>query len=161
MKATEVKVESKKKRGRPSIICDELCKGYQSLFPDIKTKRGLINHHYASIAWEVVRELPDTTFLIDPSRDFHRESVLVELGRLRDHELISMLAREICDIAEIIPWKWTTKQWEKYARIRRRELDGRISEAASEIALNQLIPDRYRESHRVVSMEPLPPVKMG
>ena len=113
------------KRGRPKIATDEKTAFYNSLFPDIETRRGIQNQMYAAAGLGTLKEYDDETgdnlheyFIVGRHM---KTSLLSELGRWPESERVEM-AKHIRDSEE----SYTVKDWIHAMR------KVRISEAASE-----------------------------
>ncbi|MFL0197621.1 hypothetical protein ACJDU8_18920 [Clostridium sp. WILCCON 0269] len=106
------------KVGRPCKISDSLFKRYQMIYPDIRTRRGILNKHYEVTAYEVVEKMEDVKFLVDRDNHTMKETILIELGRLENEEDIKIIARYICDTAK--SRKLTARQWVNFIRLVRR-----------------------------------------
>lgn len=98
-----------KKVGRPRKINNEYFKMLRTLYPDIKTRRGILNKYYETVALQVIGKMKDTTFIIDESKQVFKASILSEIGRLENEEDIKIVARYICNRAK--KEKKTIHQW--------------------------------------------------
>jgi hypothetical protein len=105
--------ENKRKRGRPLkelypgvTIKDEI-KKFGNLLGDIKSERGKINRIYQIKAHAALRDQDDNcpidgefSFIISCGDNLdlktYKQTILQELGRLEDEDLIREVAREIC-----------------------------------------------------------------
>ncbi|MFL0194179.1 hypothetical protein ACJDU8_01035 [Clostridium sp. WILCCON 0269] len=103
------------KVGRPRKISDSLFKRYQMIYPDIKTRRGILNKHYEVTAYAVVKEMEDVKFLVDSDGQILKETILIELGRIENEEDIKIIARYICDTAK--SRRLTAHQWVNFIRL--------------------------------------------
>ncbi|WP_373844426.1 hypothetical protein [Clostridium sp.] len=103
------------KVGRPRKISDSFFKKLQMIYPDIKTRRGILNKHYEVIAHAAVEKMEDVKFLVDPDKHVIKETILIELGRFENEEDIKNVARFICDNAE--SKKLTARQWVNFIRL--------------------------------------------
>jgi len=112
--------EIKTKRGRPAIILP----GWGSIWPDITSRRGLLNKHYEVGAYDVIRKMQEEgitglEFLRDPAKAKGlRWGILRELGRL-DEETIRAYAPMICEAQSKPESRKTVRQWEHLLRIMR------------------------------------------
>ena len=103
------------KRGRPRFD-DDLVKECQDAWPNVKTRRGLQNVYYCSVAFEVLENLENIGYLglgLEPGKDM-KNSLLTELGRFADSEMIKTLALNLCE--EQKKKKRTVKEWIKILR---------------------------------------------
>ena len=86
-------VSKMKKRGRPEVF-PEFLQCVRAIYPDVKTKRGLQNKAYQAIAGRAIGD--DFPWLWDKSKGTIQVSILSELGRLEDPEVIRAFAKELC-----------------------------------------------------------------
>jgi len=95
---------SEKKRGRPKVLDGENEKVMESVYYDAKSRRSLLNKHYSLIAFRILtsdqKVLPGYEYLFggnDLNNANPKETILTELGRLKDPELIRVFAQKICE----------------------------------------------------------------
>lgn len=132
--------EDKRKRGRPSVMSKELEEGLRNLFITARTRRQLIDKHYAIDAGTIVKGMLDEgvdglEYLFNRQTGDVNFGVLAEIGRLKDERLIRFFAIAICQAQAQPETRATVKQWQRYLRLLRLHpnvLEALISEAASE-----------------------------
>jgi hypothetical protein len=90
------------KRGRPSLLSDELLNGMKKIYPDYKTKRSIENKHYQIRAYGILEKLSieNKEYLFNPDKQFFNWSVLEQLGRIEDDELLIAMAKQVCSLAK-------------------------------------------------------------
>jgi len=95
----------KKKRGRPRLISDQWRPNLAMIWGDrITTERGLQDVMYRCDAHSVLKGDARFTWLIDPegiktsAPGSFKQSILSELGRLRDAETIKAVALQVCEL---------------------------------------------------------------
>jgi hypothetical protein len=96
-----VTTSSGRTRGRPTIFPDAVRRQCELLFPNVKTKRGQLDIMYRQRALAVLRHEPGLTWIFDMQGmergdDSWRPTVLVELGKIADHDELKEAASEIC-----------------------------------------------------------------
>ena len=101
-------------RGRPKLVRDEFFALFQKMHPEIKSRRGILNKLYCLDAIKVVMEMEGTNYLFDKEKDEAKQSILIELGRLKDKECIKQVARYICKEAK--KEKQTVHEWAEFVR---------------------------------------------
>ena len=95
---------SEKKKGRPKLIDGEFEKTFKAIW-NTRTRRNLLNRHYMQKAFGLLTDLdkvlPGFEYLFGGSNDLNnanmKMTIISELGRLQDSELIREFAREICE----------------------------------------------------------------
>jgi len=122
--------ETKLKRGRPAIILP----GFETFWPNVTTRRGLLNKWYETDGLAVVKAMQDEgitglDFIRNPATGRCKWGILRELGRF-DQELARQYALALCDLQKHSGK--TVKEWEKTLSILRLRPDLIISETVSE-----------------------------
>lgn len=89
------KFSENKPKGRPRITTPNFDRKAQTFFPATNTRRGLLNKHYLLIALAALSEDKEAfIWLVDPPK--FKLTILYELGRVQDPELIREGARQLC-----------------------------------------------------------------
>lgn len=101
-------------RGRPKLVEDEYFTLIQNLHPEIKSRRGILNKLYCLDAIKVVMEMEGATYLFDKEKNEAKQSILIELGRLKDKEYIKEVSSYICKEAK--KEKQTVHEWAEFVR---------------------------------------------
>lgn len=68
----------------------------RSLYPEVKSARGLQEKERQTRAVLLVMDRPDFRWLFDPQAGTSRNTILAELGRIEDDRLLLEMAGEIC-----------------------------------------------------------------
>jgi len=68
----------------------------RSLYPKVKSARGLQQKQHQTRAVLLVMDQPDLRWLFDPQNGTCRTTILTELGKIDSDELLLEMAREIC-----------------------------------------------------------------
>lgn len=98
------------KRGRPKFEdCQGSLETLKPLYSNIKTRRGLQNKFYELKALKAIKNMEGIEFLFDLKTDNIKSSILTEIGRTGNDEMMRELAGEICRRARTE--KHTVKQW--------------------------------------------------
>jgi hypothetical protein len=142
------KIRSTRKRGGPRLMERESI--FRKLWPDVQVKRGLQNKVYQLDAYNLLREDPRFHWLCPSSNEIRKRtgrlqmSILAELGKFDDHDLMRAVAARVCKE------KPNTKA--AISMIRAVRLGQEMSGDAKELArvLSSCI-DRYREAHPQVA----------
>jgi hypothetical protein len=87
-----------KKRGRPLILTPEQKAMIEKVYPDLTTSKSIQNKWYLVRASNVIRGHEDLKWLFDRETHFIRETILTELGRIKDDVDLLSLAREVCEL---------------------------------------------------------------
>ena len=89
--------DSEKGRGRPRVVGADVTSIYSRLFPNVRSRRGLVNMHYQGVALEALGRCKESEFhwITGDGITGMRRAILQELGRLEDDEAIRCLARLI------------------------------------------------------------------
>lgn len=145
--------EAASKKGRPRID-DEYLKVLATTFPNVTTRRGLQNKNYAFNVWKILDLTPneDFTWLLDKAAGhankphFCKWSVLAELGRINDQEVVMDLARQLCRLKPSVK--------ESVAIVRRFRL-GKCGDGDAEALMKEILRavDRYRERFPMTNAE--------
>jgi hypothetical protein len=121
------------KRGRPikynKAVNDIMLNILDGHFPDTRSHRGRIDLCYRLRAIGVldkVKDIDNIEFILDDKNKTFKPSILVQLGRIDNDELLIALARRICELAKT--HKYKAKDIERFIRDFRL---GRIKEADS------------------------------
>ena len=85
------------RRGRPSRFDPKYLAIIRSLWPAIKSNRGIVNHAYAVLAFEALKDKPEFAWLVDRATNTIRWTYLELLGRIDNPEWIVNAATWICD----------------------------------------------------------------
>ena len=93
-------VSEKPKRGRPKINADGHEDHMRRIYHEVKTTRGIQNKIYASRTINVLLEDQDPClkWLFDVEANVVRATILTELGRLWDRDVILRIAKQICEL---------------------------------------------------------------
>ena len=89
---------------KSEVLTEELRAIYSNLFTDVKTERGLLNVAYRQRALHYLVDIPDCSWLCDEKRmtagekDAWKPTILIELGKIKDIEMMIAIALQICDI---------------------------------------------------------------
>jgi hypothetical protein len=112
-------METKKPRGRPPMLSPEYIAGIQALYPELKTRRSILNMCYENRALGVIDEMQKEgteglKFLVDTKRDSYRWGVLRELGKSSSEGTLTpagirSLALRICQEAKTE--RQTAREW--------------------------------------------------
>jgi hypothetical protein len=103
------------RRGRPPVFSDQLIEFYTGLFPEIRTRRGIVDLAYGMQALGVLTDDPhperfhwlcDKAAMAAGEPGASRPSLLTELGRFNHDDLIIDYAEQLCALDP----KPTTKQ---------------------------------------------------
>jgi len=85
----------KPKRGRPR---NQLADKIQYLYPELNTRRALLNHVHSIDAHQVLQEIADPAMKVWYERDGHGKTVILsEIGRLGDPEMMRAALRRVYD----------------------------------------------------------------
>jgi hypothetical protein len=68
----------------------------RSLYPKVKSVRGLQEKQHQTRAVLLVMDQPQFRWLFDPESGTCRSTILTELGRIEDDQLLVEMAAEIC-----------------------------------------------------------------
>jgi hypothetical protein len=133
------------KRGRPKFENFQgSLEAIRSLYPNIKTRRGLQNKFYELKALNAIKSMEGIEFLFDSKTDNFKSSILAEIGKTGDDELMRAVAAEICKRARTE--KLTVKQWvSTYQRIKEVML-GRYSKEQDNLRSGFL--NRQKKKHK-------------
>lgn len=130
------------KRGRPNSLSDSFVSKVQELWPEIKTRRGMLNKSYELRAWGIVRRMQkekhieELEFLRDDAKQYINTGVCRELGKFETDEEIEEFIPAVCAYQKKA--QMTIHQWCKLlSEIR---LDG-IKETVSDIVPSEFVPD--------------------
>jgi hypothetical protein len=98
------------KRGRPKFENFQgSLEALRSLYPNIKTRRGLQNKYFELKALKAIKSMEGAEFLFDLKTTNVKSSILAEIGRISNDEKMREVAAEICKRARTE--KLTVKQW--------------------------------------------------
>ena len=86
----------KAKSARAQTMDGALKRFLRSLYPEVKTARGLQDKQREARAVVLVMDRPEFRWLFDPQTGTCRSGILAELGRIADDELLLEMAGEIC-----------------------------------------------------------------
>lgn len=86
----------KKSSARPKSMDRALERFLRSLYPKIKSTRGLQEKQHQTRAVLLVMDQPEFRWLFDPETGTCRSTILTELGRIDDDGLLLEMAAEIC-----------------------------------------------------------------
>lgn len=127
--------EARQKCGRPPVMSASWYAALQQIWGDrVTTRRGILNHHYETMASKVVARMVEEgvtglEYIVDKQKQTVNMGVLRALGQFNDHE-IRVWAVEICKAQQKPESKKTIHEWEWLLRQYRL---GRISETVSDI----------------------------
>ncbi len=136
-----------KKRGRPPIMDPKEYLFIQQLWSDhIETRRGLLNKHYETEAFGIIKKMQDEgirglEFISDPIKGKSKWGILRELGRF-DEETIRDFAPALCEAQKHPDTKRTVRQWGDL--LRRYRLN-------PEVILSEIVSDNNED---VVNVQP-------
>ena len=138
----------KRKRGRPSAMEPTVEAGFRAsgLFGQYRTRRGAVNKYYGIVALDALKDEAGLTWLFtydDMRRGGNckvRYTILSELGRLRDPEMIRGLAAQLCELKPT-----TTAAVAKIRRFR----TGKQAQASADDLADRLcnVLGAYEEAH--------------
>lgn len=98
------------KRGRPKFENFQgSLEALRSLYPSIKTRRGLQNKYFELKVIKAIKDVEGMEFLFDSKTGNFKSSILTEIGRISNEEMMREVAAEICRRARTE--KHTVKQW--------------------------------------------------
>lgn len=86
------------KQGRPPLLAPFLYEGLEKMHPRLSHRQRL-NLWYAYEAMGLLQDQPCFGYFYDAARDKAKVSLLAELGRLGDEELIRQVAAEVAELA--------------------------------------------------------------
>lgn len=87
------------KRGRPPLLSEQYYQSMKMIYNDVKSKRGIQNIHYAIDAIRAIEEMDNIReFFFNKKTEEIAWSVLTELGRYGDHDLIRDVAKQVYEI---------------------------------------------------------------
>lgn len=89
---------SKNKRGRPSILDPDKKRILEELFPKTRTIRGLQNNFYMGRVLYLIKGDEKFQWLFDREKGVVRQTILAELGRIKEVEDLLSMARQICQL---------------------------------------------------------------
>lgn len=92
------KLSEKKKRGRPPMLDEGARAAMRALYPELKSRRGLVNARYGAHALGLVKDREDCRWLVDGDVGVFRKTLLQELGRIRNPDDTVTVARRICEL---------------------------------------------------------------
>ena len=132
-------LEGKSKRGRPSVMIPGELERFQAIWPDITTRRGILNKHYEIEAFGVIRKMQSEgvtgpEFISDMGKQKSKSGILRELGRLNE-DTIRAYAPALCEAQKNPETRRTVREWEGYLRLMRLYpgvIDKVVSETVSE-----------------------------
>lgn len=87
-----------RKRGRPPLLPADVMAKLRARYPDVTTRRGLLNVYYRTEAMDVLHEDARFHWLTDSGRPKWKASILTELGRTGDVERMRIMAARICEL---------------------------------------------------------------
>jgi len=90
-----------------------------TMFPDVKTRRGIQNRCYQISALTALQNEQGIKAIFDEKKDIFKWGILEQLGRIEQEEIIIQLAHAICRHIKGNPDKNTTQllKWVKLMRI--------------------------------------------
>lgn len=112
---------SKNKRGRPSIFDPDKKRILEELFPKTRTTRGLQNNFYMGRVLYLIKGDEKFQWLFDREKSIVRQTILAELGRVKEVEDLLIMARRICEL------KPTSRDGVRLIRNWRLQKKGKIS----------------------------------
>jgi len=100
---TEVTSETKRREGRPARFSDETMAYVAALYPEVRSRRGLVDIAYRLHAISLVKDIPACRWLCDFT-DMQRGNdsawqpgILTELGRINDNDDLIAIAMQVCE----------------------------------------------------------------
>jgi hypothetical protein len=98
--------ETVSKKGRPPRFDERYVAMLKGLHPEITTERGLLNLCYRQNAVSVIRDAksPKLNWLCDfegmkaGRDDAWRPTILIELGKIDDHDAMLAIAERVCEL---------------------------------------------------------------
>jgi hypothetical protein len=116
-RSTFSEAASENPRGRPRVIPPDAEAFIRKLYPEVKSRRGLVDIWYRTMAMHRLKDVPaDTSWLYNEDAcrrgdaGAWQPSLLSELGRLDDDGLFVVAAAELCT------WKPRTKDGVRWLR---------------------------------------------
>lgn len=114
-----IELNEKRKRGRPQVMTVEEYKILRNVFPEIRTRRGMLNKHWELRAFKVIADMIDEgmqglDYLANPKEKTLNAGILRELGRFEPDD-IQHLAIEICQLVKVD--KRTVRKWASQIRL--------------------------------------------
>jgi len=100
---TEVTSETKRREGRPARFSDETMAFVATLYPEVHSRRGLVDIAYRQRAIEVLKVIPACHWLCDfegmvqGNDSAWQPGILMELGRIDDIDAMIAVAIEVCE----------------------------------------------------------------
>lgn len=85
-----------KKRGRPAAFDDGWYRQCKALYPEIRTRRGIINQMYCAHGYAVVDDMQGVEYISNKDTQTLKICILTELGRLNDEQAAREAAAFIC-----------------------------------------------------------------
>lgn len=132
----------KRGRGRPPVMPHELWTGFQRFFPEIRTRRGMLNKHYETEALAVIKDMiaegvQGLEYIDNEKEEKLNSGVLRELGKLNPED-IRLYAVALCEAQKKPETKRTIRQWEYFLR------DLRLRPEIIEVALSETVSDNQQ-----------------
>lgn len=100
---TEVTSETKRREGRPARFSDETMAFVATLYPEVHSRRGLVDIAYRQRAIEVLKVIPACHWLCDfegmvqGNDSAWQPGILMELGRIDDIDAMIAIAMQVCE----------------------------------------------------------------
>jgi hypothetical protein len=132
------------KRGRPAVFADDWLERLPRVRPDLKSRRGLQDQTYATEAFTALEQFKCTDLwrlLVCPNEWHVRNSLLAQLGRYRNPDLIREVAQLMYEQVVRDGGRLNVKKRIKVLRVHRVHRRNLFSEAASENTVTQTAAD--------------------
>jgi len=99
---TEVTSETKRREGRPARFSDETMAYVATLYPEVHSRRGLVDIAYRIRACALLKDIAACHWLYDSEGvkqgddSAWQPSILTELGRIDDDDALIAIAMQVC-----------------------------------------------------------------
>jgi len=99
---TEVTSETKRREGRPARFSDETMAYVATLYPEVRSRRGLVDIAYRIRACALLKDIAACHWLYDSegakqgNDSAWQPSILTELGRIDDDDALLAIAMQVC-----------------------------------------------------------------
>lgn len=84
------------KRGRPGLVSASARRGLAQIYSDVKSARRLANKVHLSAAFSAIDGRPGFEWLHEPAAHKIRSTIMSELGRFEDPDMIRKAAAVLC-----------------------------------------------------------------
>lgn len=99
---TKVTSETKRREGRPARFSDETMAYVATLYPEVRSRRGLVDIAYRIRACALLKDIAACHWLYDSEAvkqgddSAWQPSILTELGRIDDDDALIAIAMQVC-----------------------------------------------------------------